>query len=86
MVPLDTHSDASADPFTHVQDRLQSLGATYYCLEAWGGQQQLYRFYCKMAVGGNRDYTRYFEAIESSPLRAMKAVLQQVEAWQGEKK
>ncbi len=86
MVPLDAHSEASADPFIRIQDRLRSLGAEYYCLEAWGGQQQLYRFYCKMAVGGNRDYTRYFEAIESSPLRAMKAVLQRVEAWQGEKK
>ena len=78
--------DSPADAFTHIQDRLRSLGATYYCLEAWGGQQQLYRFYCQMAVGGNASYTRYFEAIEPSPLRAMTAVLQQVEAWHGQKK
>ena len=85
MVPLESCGDSRADPFIHIQDRLRSLGATYYCLEAWGGQQQLYRFYCKMAVGGNPDYTRYFEAIESSPLRAIKAVLRQVEAWRVKK-
>ena len=71
----------AADPFLHTQKRLQQLGATYYLLESWGGQQQLYRFYCKMAVGGNPNYTRYFEAIESDPLRAMSQVLGQVESW-----
>jgi hypothetical protein len=70
-----------ADPFLRTQQRLQQLGATYYLLESWGGQQQLYRFYCKMAVGGNPNYTRYFEAIESDPLRAMSEVLGQVESW-----
>ena len=86
MAPRDGRGDSPADPFTRIQDRLRSLGATYYCLEAWGGQQQLYRFYCQMAVGGNANYTRYFEKIESTPLRAMTAVLQQVEAWHGQKK
>ena len=86
IAPRDSRSDSSADPFIRIQDRLRSLGATYYCLEAWGGQQQLYRFYCQMAVGGNANYTRYFEKIESSPLRAMTAVLQQVETWHGQKK
>ena len=74
-------ASATADPFSYTQDRLRKMGATYYLLESWGGQQRLYRFYCKMAVGGNPNYTRYFEAIEPDPLRAMSQVLQQVENW-----
>jgi hypothetical protein len=69
------------DRFRSVQDRLQALGATYYLLESWGNQQQMYRFYCRMAVGGNPNYTHYFEAIESDPLQAMGRVLRQVETW-----
>ncbi len=71
----------SGDQFTHIQDRLRQMGATYYVLESWGAQEQQYRFYCKMAVGGNANYTRYFESIEASPLEAMTKVLQQVESW-----
>ena len=67
--------------FTHIQDRLRQLGATYYLLESWGSREQLYRFYCKVAVGGNPDYTRYFETSDSDPVRAMREVLRQVEAW-----
>ena len=44
-------------PFTTIQNRLRQLGATYYLLGVLGGQQQRYRFYCKMAVGGNPNYT-----------------------------
>ena len=83
--PAATTPKPAADPFLHTQQRLQQLGATYYLLESWGGQQQLYRFYCKMAVGGNPNYTRYFEAIESDPLRAMSQVLGQVESWRAGK-
>jgi hypothetical protein len=61
--------------------RLQRLGATYYVLERWGGQQQLYRCYCKVAVAGNADYTHCFEAVQGEPLQAMLHVLQQVETW-----
>jgi hypothetical protein len=57
------------------------LGAVYYLLEAWGNQEQLYRFYCKMAIGGNTSYTRYFEATDVDPLTAMGKVLREVEAW-----
>jgi hypothetical protein len=71
----------ASDPFVYTQERLQKLGATYYLLESWGGGQQSYRFYCKMAVGGNPNYTRYFEAVETDPLRAMSRVLEQVESW-----
>ena len=71
----------AADPFRSIQDRLRQLGATYYLLESWGSHQQLYRFYCKMAVGGNADYTRHFEATNSDPLHAMTQVLRQVVRW-----
>jgi len=66
-----------------IQDRLQKLGATYYVLESWGNDQQLYRFCCKMAVAGNADYVHCFEATHSNPLQAMQQVLQQVETWRG---
>jgi hypothetical protein len=67
--------------FTYIQDRLRQLGATYYVLESWGNQEHLYRFYCKVAIGGNPDYTCYFEATDSDPLGAMAQVLTQVEDW-----
>lgn len=70
----------ASDPFRTVQERLRQLGATYYLLEAWGNDQQVYRFYCKMAIGGSADYTRCFEATNADPLQAMQQVLQQVEA------
>jgi hypothetical protein len=69
------------DPFRTTQERLKQLGATYYLLESWGNQQQMYRFYCRMAIGGNPNYTHYFEAVESDPLQAMHRVLAQVESW-----
>ncbi len=67
--------------FQQIQERLRRLGATYYLLESWGAQGDLYRFYCKMAVGGNPNYTRYFEAVDSDPVRVMGKVLQDVEVW-----
>jgi hypothetical protein len=70
-----------ANPFMVMQDRLRQLGATYYLLETWGNQRQLYRFYCQMAVGGNSSYTHYFEATGANPLEAMADVLRQVESW-----
>jgi len=75
---------ATRDQFNDIQDRLRELGATRYLLEYWGSRQQLYRFYCKMAVAGNSNYTRYFEDTDSDPLRAMAEVLRQVEAWRAE--
>jgi hypothetical protein len=72
---------SAGDQFTIIQGRLRELGATYYLLESWGSQHQLYRFYCKMAIGGNPNYTHYFEATDSEPLRAMARVLRQVETW-----
>ncbi|KKK76352.1 hypothetical protein LCGC14_2864540, partial [marine sediment metagenome] len=71
--------DPTADRFTWIQDRLRQLGATYYVLETLEGRQDLYRFHCRMAVGGNSSYTRNYEAVDSSPLGAMSKVLQQVQ-------
>ena len=72
---------SAADPFHAIPNRLRQLGATYYLLESWGNEQKIFRFYCKMAVGGSTDYTRYFEATHSDPLQAMLQVLRQVETW-----
>ncbi len=66
-----------------IQARLKRLGATYYVLESWGNDQQLYRFFCKMAVAGDADYVHCFEATHHNPLRAMQEVLQEVESWRG---
>ncbi len=76
------HAPPPVNQFTHIQDRLRQLGATYYLLESWGSRPQLYRFYCKVAISGNPNSTRYyFEATNSDPLHAMAQVLQQVESW-----
>jgi hypothetical protein len=72
-------SDLGADPFHSIQDRLRQMGATYYLLESWGNDQQTYRFYCKMAVGGSAEFTRCFESTDADPLQAMLKVLRQVE-------
>ena len=64
-----------------IPNRLQQLGATYYVLESWGNDQQLYRFYCKMAVTESADYTHCFEATDADPHQAMQRVLRQVESW-----
>jgi hypothetical protein len=69
--------------YSTIQERLKKLGATYYVLESWGNDQQLYRFYCKMAVAGNADYVHCFEATNSDPVQAMQQVMQQVETWRG---
>ncbi len=73
--------DTSSDLFVAIQSRLQQLGAVYYLLETWGSDPPCYRFYARMAVGGNRNVTRHFEAVDHIPLRAMQRVLEQVERW-----
>jgi hypothetical protein len=89
LVPVDRSANPAPEApartgneqFTYVQDRLRQMGATYYLLESWGDQKQEYRFYCRMAIGGNSQYTRSFWAIDNDPLRAMNQVLDQVESW-----
>jgi hypothetical protein len=72
---------APSSNFGGVPERLQQLGATYYVLESWGNDQQLYHFYCKMAVAGSANYTHCFEATDADPGQAMQQVLRQVESW-----
>lgn len=78
---IGANPSSAVDSFRVVQDRLRELGATYYLLESWGDQRQMYRFYCKMAIGGSADFTRCFEAANGDPLQAMVCVLRQVETW-----
>jgi len=83
--PLPTPSEpprsAPTDPFTAMQTRLQQLGATYVLLESIGNRQEVYRCYCRVAIGGDPSYAYYFEAIDSAPLTAMAQVVHQVEQW-----
>jgi len=72
---------APSDPFSAMQSRLQQLGATYVLLESMGNRQEVYRCYCRIAVGGDPSYAYYFEAVESAPLGAMAQVVRQVEQW-----
>jgi hypothetical protein len=74
-------SPATSDPFASIQQRLRELGSTYYLLETWGSRGDYYRFHTRIAVGGNPDYARHFEATDTEALGAMAKVLEQVEAW-----
>jgi hypothetical protein len=82
-VPPANAVDTAKTPaeFDGIPKRLQQLGATYYVLESWGNDQHLYRFYCKMAVAQNADYSHCFEATDADPRHAMQRVLRQVESW-----
>jgi hypothetical protein len=71
----------AASNYDGIPERLEQLGATYYVLESWGNNLELYRFHCKMAVTDSADYTRCFEATDADPHQAMQQVLQQVESW-----
>lgn len=69
------------DRFAAAERRLRELGATYYLLEAWGSEGNLYRFQCRMAMAASPGYTRHFEATDSNPASAIEGVIKQVEAW-----
>lgn len=60
---------------------LRQLGATFYRLEKWGDQGQLFRFQCKMSVGGNPHVNRHFEATDADANRAIEHVVQHVQTW-----
>jgi hypothetical protein len=74
-------AETQADPFTSMERKLREYGATYYLLETWGNDREMFRFHCKMAVGNDPNYTRHFEAIDHDALRAMHQVVNRVEAW-----
>jgi hypothetical protein len=80
-LPANQAAAEKEDPFLKIQNRLRTLGASYYLLETWGNDQRLYRFYCEMAVAGDTGFTRCFEATNADPIGAMQAVLSQVEDW-----
>ena len=65
-----------------IQRRLRELGTTYYLLEKWGSEGQLYRFHCRVAIGEKTDANRHFEAVDADAIAAIERVLTQVEAWQ----
>jgi hypothetical protein len=69
------------EKFRRAEIRLRELGATHYMLETWGPDNNRYRFVCKMAIGGNAEVNRYFQAIDENPWQAMETVLRQVEDW-----
>lgn len=78
----ETRTDAGGlDRFTRIERRLRELGATYYLLESRGTQSNLFRFHCRMAIGGARHHNRHFEATDNDPLGAMNQVLREVERW-----
>jgi hypothetical protein len=60
---------------------LRQLGATFYRLEKWGDRGQLFRFQCKMSVGGNPHVNRHFEATDADANRAIEHVVQHVQTW-----
>ena len=78
------NESAAAAGFTQIEDQLRQLGASYYRLESWGNDEQLYRFHCRVALGENSSFTHYFEDTDGDPLRAMADVLEQVETWRAE--
>jgi hypothetical protein len=78
-----TYPLAQSDRFREMERKLRAAGATYYLLETWGNDGQLYRFHCRMAVGNDPNQTRHFEATDSDALGAMSRVVEQVESWRG---
>jgi hypothetical protein len=72
---------ANDEKFQQAETRLRELGATHYMLETWGPDNNRYRFVCKMAIGGNSEVNRYFQAVDDDPMQAMETVLRQVEEW-----
>ncbi|HVC92794.1 MAG TPA: hypothetical protein VND64_03840 [Pirellulales bacterium] len=69
------------DPLSRGERRLRQLGATGYRLETWGVTGGLYRFSCNVALSDQGQATRHFEATDTSPAKAIEAVVKQVEAW-----
>ena len=68
-----------------MERRLRELGATYYVLEKWGDEGDLYRFECHVAISADADHNRYFEATAERPHSAVDTVLRQVELWRSDR-
>lgn len=72
----------AADPFAAIERKLRDYGASYYLLEAWGADHEMYRFHCKMPLGDAARESQNFEAFDRDAIRAMTQVLEQIEHWQ----
>jgi hypothetical protein len=81
IVSLQRPAAAASNALTEGERRLRQLGASYYRLEAWGGDAHLYRCSCNIALSPGSRATRHFEAIEAEPSQAIDAVIKQVDAW-----
>lgn len=79
--PQGPSAASSVDRFRSMELRLRQMGATYCLLESWGPQWEMYRFHCKVGVGGSTNFTRSFEATDVDPLAAVGKVVEQVEQW-----
>lgn len=66
--------------FEAIQERLQTLGASYFRLESFGSAGQFYRFQCEVPIGGD-GAVRHFEATSINALEAMDSVLAEVDRW-----
>ncbi len=71
----------SSDRLQRITAKLRELGASYYLLESWGKEVPTYRFYCQMESVEPARRKKSFEATETTPIRAMEVVLNDVVRW-----
>ncbi|MDR2763072.1 MAG: hypothetical protein LBB88_10745 [Planctomycetaceae bacterium] len=79
--------------FSDIEKELQQLGATYYWLEKWGDQGELFRFRCYVNPHGNsvvadnqpnsNKYQKYFQHIDNDQIRVMEHVIDEIKKWKG---
>lgn len=81
LPPAAPQSGGAEEPFRQIERRLRELGATYCLLETFGHDGRSYRFHCKISVAGDPHHARPFDATDEDPIRAMRQVLEHVEAW-----
>jgi len=62
--------------------RLKALGTTYYQLQPWGNQGELFRISCLVAPSESYSYKKYFHAIDSDVVTVMEKVIADIEKWQ----
>lgn len=79
LVPIER--PASDNALSEGERQLRQLGATYFRLETWGVEGNLYRCSCNVALKPGSRATRHFQAIEAAPSQAIGAVIKQVDAW-----
>jgi hypothetical protein len=61
--------------------RLEALGATVLRLEKEQAHPARYRFRCELPLPGSPGYSRFFQALDAEPAKAVQRVLADVEAW-----